>query len=311
MAAAVSCASALGLSVDDATVLNDSNRLLLRLTPCDVVARVARIPMMHRASAELEVEVAARLVATDSPVAAPDPRVPARAHVKDGFVVTLWTYYEPVASPEMSTDGWPFSSAADYARMLERLHAGLRQIDIEAPHFTDRVADTQRDVASREATPELADADREFLSGALRGLTRSIVARGAAEQLLHGEPHPWNVLTTRSGPLFVDFENVVRGPLEYDLAWVPEDVAESYPGVDRELLDECRGLCSPSSQRGAGVPTINIRAAGPAASPTSKHCARVRRGRRSCAGDRTSTAPGQSDSLRRRRVPDSGESPAG
>ena len=43
VAAAMSTASALDLSVEDATVLSDSNRLVLRLMPCDVVARIAPI----------------------------------------------------------------------------------------------------------------------------------------------------------------------------------------------------------------------------------------------------------------------------
>ena len=41
VAAARSTASALDLAVDDAVVFNDSNRLIVRLTPCDIVARVA------------------------------------------------------------------------------------------------------------------------------------------------------------------------------------------------------------------------------------------------------------------------------
>ena len=41
VAAAMATASALDLAVDDAVVLSDSNRLVVRLTPCDVVARVA------------------------------------------------------------------------------------------------------------------------------------------------------------------------------------------------------------------------------------------------------------------------------
>src|SRR5947209_2620987 len=40
VAAAMSTASALDLAVDDAVILNASNRLVVRLTPCDVVARV-------------------------------------------------------------------------------------------------------------------------------------------------------------------------------------------------------------------------------------------------------------------------------
>ena len=64
----------------------------------------------------------------------------------------------------------------------------------------------------------------------------------APEQLLHGEPHPGNVLNTKYGPLFIDFENTARGPVEYDLAWVPEEVSEGSPDADQDLLDECRGV---------------------------------------------------------------------
>src|SRR5437879_9294309 len=94
----------------------------------------------------------------------------------------------------------------------------MRKIAVTTPHFMDRVADNQQDVASRDVTPELPDADRVLLANTLRSLRRSIVDRGAAEQLLHGEPHQWNVLTTKNGPLFIDFENSVRGPVEFDLA---------------------------------------------------------------------------------------------
>jgi aminoglycoside phosphotransferase (APT) family kinase protein len=228
----MSIASALDLTVDAAIVLNDSNRLVLRLMPCDVVARVA--PMVYQASVELEVEVAARLAETDSPVAALEPRVEPRAYVRDGFAMSMWTYYEPVPSRELSP--------ADYAHALERLHADMRKIHVTTPHFMDRVADTQQDVASRDVTPELPDADRELLANTLRSLRRSIVDRGAAEQLLHGEPHPWNVLSTKNGPRFIDFENCARGPVEFDLAWVPEEVSEHYPDADQDLVGECRGL---------------------------------------------------------------------
>jgi aminoglycoside phosphotransferase (APT) family kinase protein len=106
----------------------------------------------------------------------------------------------------------------------------------------DRIAGTQQDVVSRGVTPELPDTDREPLADTLRNFRRSIAQRGAAEQLLHGEPHPGNVLSTKIGPLFIDLENSVRGPIEYDLAWVPREVSELYPRADQELVGECRGL---------------------------------------------------------------------
>lgn len=232
VAAAMSIASALDLTVDDAIVLQDSNRLVLRLLPCDVVARVANV--VHQSGAAFEVELAQRLAKTESPVAALEPRVEPRLYARDGFVVTLWTYYEPVPPRAVAP--------AEYAHALERLHAGMRQIDVTTPHFTDRVAEAQWLVGSRDHTPALADADRELLSNTLRSLRRAIADRGAAEQLLHGEPHPGNVLRTKKGLLFADLETCCRGPVEFDIAHVPEAVSEHYGDADQELLRECRIL---------------------------------------------------------------------
>ena len=231
LAAAMSTASALDLTVDDAIVLHDSNRLAVRLLPCDVVARVA--PTAHQA-AQFEVELAQRLAETESPVAALEPRVEPRVYERHGFAVTLWTYYKPVTPRDVSP--------ADYANALERLHAGMRKLDVRTPHFTDRVEEAQRLAESRNLTPELADADRELLITTLRNRRQAIGHRGAAEQLLHGEPHPGNVLSTKTGLLFTDLETCCRGPVEFDLAHVPEDVSARYADADEKLLSQCRVL---------------------------------------------------------------------
>jgi hypothetical protein len=231
VAAAMSIASSLDLAVDDAIVLHDSNKLTLRLLPCDVLARVA--PVAHQV-AGFEIELAQRLAESESPVAVLEPRVEPRVYERDGFVITLWTYYEPATPQEVSP--------ADYANALERLHAGMRKLDVPTPHFTDRVDQAQQLVATPDRTPALADADRELLGDTLRSLRRAIGERGGAEQLLHGEPHPGNVLTTKNGLLFIDLETCCRGPVEFDLAHAPEEVSEHYPGVDQGLLRECRIL---------------------------------------------------------------------
>ncbi|WP_371781755.1 phosphotransferase enzyme family protein [Streptosporangium subroseum] len=231
MAAAMSIVSSLGLTADDAIVLHDSNKLTLRLLPCDVLARVA--PVAHQV-AQFEIDLAQRLAESGCPVAALDPRVEPRVHERDGYEVTLWTYYEPVTHREVSP--------ADYADALERLHAGMRKLDVPTPHFTDRVEQAQQLVASRDRTPALADADRELLGDTLRSLRRVIGEHGGAEQLLHGEPHPGNLLTTKNGLLFIDLETCCRGPVEFDLVHAPEEVSEHYPGVDQALLRECRIL---------------------------------------------------------------------
>jgi thiamine kinase-like enzyme len=231
LAAAMSTASALDLIVDDAIVLHNSNKLAVHLLPCDVLARVA--PAAHQV-AQFEVELAQRLAGTESPVAALEPRVEPRVYESDGFVVTLWIYYKPVTSRRVSP--------ADYANALERLHAGMRKLDVRTPHFTDRVETAQQLVESSHLTPELADADRELLITTLRSRRQAIGDRGAAEQPLHGEPHPGNMLSTKTGLLFIDLETCCRGPVEFDLAHVPQDVSERYRDADEELLSECRIL---------------------------------------------------------------------
>lgn len=224
--AAMSVATTFGLVADDAVVLNDSNRLVARLLPCDVVARVSPMGWF---SATREVELARRLAEqTDVPFAGLDPRVEPRVVEVDGFEIALWTYYESAASE---------LRPSDYALALERLHGALGRVDLAAPLFTDRLEMIRRWLADGDATPDLADEDRRLLVDRLETPRRL-----GTEQLLHGEPHPWNVLATPSGPRFIDFENCARGPVEYDLAWVPQEVSERYRDADQELVGECRAL---------------------------------------------------------------------
>src|SRR6185312_16473052 len=96
-------------------------KLTLRLLPCDVLARVA---LVEHQVAQFEIELAQRLTASGSPVAALEPRVELCVYQHDGFTVTLWTYYEPAPPQEISP--------ADYASALERLHAGMRELDVRA-----------------------------------------------------------------------------------------------------------------------------------------------------------------------------------
>jgi Ser/Thr protein kinase RdoA (MazF antagonist) len=231
IAAARSTASALGLPAEGVTVVQNSNMLALRLVPCDAFARVA-----HKGQevAQFEIDLARRLAETDCPVAALEPRVEPRAYERDGFVITLWTYYESVSVQ-------PHEPVA-YANALARLHAGMRTLDLATPHFTDRVAEAQHLVTNVDLTPALGDTDRELLAATLQERTQAINDRNPEEQLLHGEPHPGNVLATDRGLRFVDLETCCRGPVEFDLAHVPEAVSARYRGADPGVLLNCRGL---------------------------------------------------------------------
>jgi hypothetical protein len=228
--AASSLAEAIDLHVDEAVVIQNSNKLALRLLPCDTFARVA---VVGREVAAFEVGVARSLAEVTAPVASLDPRVEPHVYERDGFAVTFWSYYQPV------TDS---GSPAEYADALRRLHSAMRSIGIEAPHFTERIAEAKRLLTHRHESPALADDDRGLLLDTLRAAGQAICRRVQVDQLLHGEPHPGNLLRTAEGLLFIDFETCCRGPIEFDVAHLPDEVSVHYPGVDQVLLQECRRL---------------------------------------------------------------------
>jgi Phosphotransferase enzyme family len=228
--AAGEVASELGLPADDAKLLHNSNKLALRLLPCDVLARVAFAGSEEFAT---ELDIARKLTEVGAPVASLEPRVESRVYERHGFALTLWTYYEQ-APPKVSPD--------DYANALERLHAGMSTVGVPVLHFSERVAEAQELIASPDRTPTLEDPDRALLARTLDGQIRQVSGRSSAEQLLHGEPHVENLLNTEDGPLFIDLETCCRGPVEFDLAHTPAEVSERYAGADRELLLACRLL---------------------------------------------------------------------
>ena len=50
------------------------------------------------------------------------------------------------------------------------------------------------------------------------------------------------MLRTKKGLVFIDLETCCRGPVEFDLAYVPEEVSVLYRSADQQLLRECRVL---------------------------------------------------------------------
>jgi aminoglycoside phosphotransferase (APT) family kinase protein len=225
-------ACALGLQADTGIVVQNANRVAVRLAPCDVLARVA--PLAHQVGAAFEVAVGRQLAQAGCPVEQPEPRVEPIVYVRDGFAITFWTYYESVPSQDITP--------AAYAQALAQYHRCTRHLTLAVPHFTDRIAEAQRLVDDRVQTPELDDAGRTLLGNTLRAMRRAITDRKAPEQLLHGEPHPGNLLNTQQGLLLIDLETSCRGPVEFDIAHAPEAVGEHYPAIHHGLLRECEIL---------------------------------------------------------------------
>jgi len=89
IAAATEIATSLDLRATNAIVLHNSNKLALRLTPCDVLARVTHA---DEAGAQIEVDRARRLAAAGCPVGVVEPHADPLVYTRGRFAVTLWTY---------------------------------------------------------------------------------------------------------------------------------------------------------------------------------------------------------------------------
>jgi thiamine kinase-like enzyme len=62
-------------------------------------------------------------------------------------------------------------------------------------------------------------------------------------QPLHGDAHPGNLIATHDGLMWIDFEDVCRGPLEWDLASMMDPAAALlHHRPDPELLQHCMEL---------------------------------------------------------------------
>jgi streptomycin 6-kinase len=139
-----------------------------------------------------------------------------------------------------------------FGGMLKDLHDALSDYEVDLPVLVGPLTD---------------------IAAALR-VSDDVVLHEAAERLvplavtwprcpLHGDAHTGNILSTPDGPVWMDFEDVCVGPVEWDLAsrTLTPDYVGAYPGaVDSERLEQCRDLRS--LQILAGILTDDLQDAG-------------------------------------------------
>jgi hypothetical protein len=232
--AAVRIGTTHGYPADRPRLLSETNNVVVWLFPHGVIAKVGRWPHSSQALVR-EHAVANELAATDAPIARP---VAAAATVDDatGCVVTLWHRLEV----DPSRDVAPLEAGAS----LRELHEHLRRYRGELPDFRDHVALARSALDDDGAVAALPNPDRDVLRGAIDAWRVRVDAASFVSRPLHGEPHLGNVLATPAGLRWVDVEDVCSGPLEWDLAFLPEDAVAAFGDVDADLLGLLRDLVS-------------------------------------------------------------------
>ena len=266
VAAAVGAGRDLGLTVSGGEVLHDAFSVIVRLLPLPVVARVpVALPrdmdlatLSARQSRELA--VTGWLASRGAPVVRPSPLVPVAPRQRDGFSITFWERVEvdPNAEPDYVAD----------ARYAAELHRALQGCPVPLPFLAPLVHTVPSCLAFLEQHPDLiaaADLERaraewERLEPILSSEAAFIRAFPAASvQVIHGDAPAYNLIHTRAGPLYSDFEDVTRGPVEWDVAGFGAEAADHYDAaaarcgvrsLDRDALpvmDAARSLQGVSS----------------------------------------------------------------
>lgn len=212
--AALSAARALarshGLPAAGAVVLHAQSNVVVHLAPAPVVVRVmAGTAMLHADPAAWlarEVSVCKHLAGLGAAIVVPSEELPAGPHRVEELWMTCWEYV-PVDHAA------PAPVPAEAGRALRDLHAALAQVPAELePLVAVRgelagLIDGVVDPRAEAWRAELAAIPLEALEG------------GSGDQPIHGDASLSNLLTTTDGRLlWADFEDVRRGPVEFDLA---------------------------------------------------------------------------------------------
>ena len=209
--AATRIAEAYGYRADDPAVVQETNNTVVWLRPHALIAKVGKWAQSEEALLR-EHAIAAALAAEGAPVA-PPLETPLR-DPQTGFLVTLWRWLDHDAEREIAP--------AELAASLRHLHEGLARYRGDLPDFRVGLALARAALADDDAMRALARHDRAFLRAAFDRLLSELEARVFVVQPLHGEPHDGNLLATPSGPRWIDLEAACVGPLEWDLAFLPD-----------------------------------------------------------------------------------------
>lgn len=239
VAAAVALAREKGIRVDEPFVLADLFSLMVHLRPAPVVARVATCMPRLRTPIEdwLEREIAVTEYLSDqgAPVVAPSRELPPGPHERDGYWISFWTHVLPDPQRTPTTD--------DCSAMLPDLHDALRSYPGELS--TLGADDISRGLDQLDRGGDvLGEADVGLLRASAERLRPFWEAPGGDLQPLHGDAHPGNLIATRGSDLvWIDFEDVCLGPVEWDLATIMDPAAvAAHHRPDPERMARCTEL---------------------------------------------------------------------
>lgn len=231
---AFNAATDLGLKVEETRVLHDVFSLVVHLHPSPVVARIPLVlppgttPQTVQLRQQRELDVADWLARENVPVTRPSGLVPLEPVREDDFSITFWELVDVAEEHSPYTGG-------DY-ELCAALHAALAAYPGVLPFLTPFNEGLPAMMEALEGSPLLSDADLDRAHaewGALQPVLASVQAfrdrfPEADVQPIQGDAPSHNVIRSRSGWVFGDFEDVCLGPVEWDLAGHGPEAVTAY-----------------------------------------------------------------------------------
>jgi hypothetical protein len=195
-----------GLAIESWAILSQSNRLVLDLQPCRLIAKAVRIGARDRLARELA--VARHVVAHAGPSARPaSPSGPLQAAT---IAVTVW---EPIVM-----QGIPSEHAI--GRAYTELRGCLDSFAQRLPDFREALEAANALLKQTDLTG-MSEPDSSFMRAWFDRALSRLASFQWQPHALHGDPHSGNVALTPDGPRWFDLESVCSGPIEWDLSALP------------------------------------------------------------------------------------------
>jgi hypothetical protein len=210
-ALAAACAVAVkhGLPCGDAEVVYSGSNVLVRMRPSPVVARVmsGTVALHDDPKTWLSREVAVSDFLALTGLAVPPSSMIAPGPFRSGglwMTFSSWVEQDGPTEPE---------DAELLGRALRYLHDALADFTGDLGGMSDLQQDIERLRRRLPQRPEVAS-----LKERLDALTDSVFDTSLPTQALHGDASLSNLLRTPTGLVWNDFEDVLRGPIHWDVA---------------------------------------------------------------------------------------------
>lgn len=214
--AARAVAAEAGVSCGQATVVNAGSNVMVHLRPAPVLARVMTGTAVLHEDPErwLSREVSVLGFLAPSAIAvAPSPLIAPGPYCRDGLWMTFWEALEHRGSADLAAGPERLGLA------LRGLHGELAAYEGELPGFGDVQQRIERLLRALRPSPDLSAERIESLESRLRELGETVFGAPHPTQALHGDASLYNLLVLPSDRLvWNDFEDVVMGPVHWDLA---------------------------------------------------------------------------------------------